>query len=145
LLQRAIRLRKPDKGDFSISKLADMRVCFIEPAVAPDPAPVVCAYPPGLDLTPESQFLVAKGLQRRARCITDNVRIIRNLVQTRQAVGILPEYLCEDLLADRRLRVTPLPKRRDVWLLVQNHLKRDDAARIVIKWVRDCFRDFSRP
>ena len=28
----AIRLRKPDKGDFAISKLADVRLYFIEPA-----------------------------------------------------------------------------------------------------------------
>jgi DNA-binding transcriptional LysR family regulator len=31
----AIRLRKPEKGDFAISKLADIRLYFIEPARAP--------------------------------------------------------------------------------------------------------------
>jgi DNA-binding transcriptional LysR family regulator len=49
------------------------------------------------------------------------------------------------LLTDRRLRATLLPRRRDVWLLVQNHLKRDPAARVMIEWVRDCFYDVSRP
>jgi DNA-binding transcriptional LysR family regulator len=83
-------------------------------------------------------------LQQRSRCITDNIRVIRTLIQTHRAVGILPEYSCGELLADRRLRVTPLPRRRDVWLLVQNHLKRDRAARVVIDWVRDCFQDFAR-
>jgi DNA-binding transcriptional LysR family regulator len=48
------------------------------------------------------------------------------------------------LLADRRLRATLLPKRRDVWLLVQNHLKRDSAARLAIDWVRDCFQEIAR-
>jgi DNA-binding transcriptional LysR family regulator len=48
------------------------------------------------------------------------------------------------LVADRRLRLTPLPRRRDVWLLVQAHLKRDPAARIVIEWIRECFADFAR-
>jgi len=42
------------------------------------------------------------------------------------------------------LRATLLPRRRDVWLLVQNHLKRDAAARVVIDWVRDTFLDFAR-
>jgi len=37
-----------------------------------------------------------------------------------------------------------LPRRRDVWLLVQNHLKRDGAARAVIEWVRDCFQEISK-
>jgi hypothetical protein len=48
------------------------------------------------------------------------------------------------VLADRRLRATLLPRRRDAWLLVQNHLKRDPAARVVIDWVRDCFQGISK-
>jgi DNA-binding transcriptional LysR family regulator len=47
--------------------------------------------------------------------------------------------MCGNLLADRSLRATLLPQRRDVWLLVQNHLKRDPAARVVIDWMRDLF------
>jgi DNA-binding transcriptional LysR family regulator len=31
----AIRLRKPDKGDFTISRLADIRLYFFEPAASP--------------------------------------------------------------------------------------------------------------
>jgi DNA-binding transcriptional LysR family regulator len=142
----AVRLRKPDRGDFSISKLADVRLYLFEAADTSEPAdgPVVCCYPGDLDLTPESQFLAAKGLQGRARCVTDNIRIIRALIETQAAVGILPQYICEDLLDNDRLRATPLPKRRDVWLLVQNHLKRDHTARIVIDWVRECFAELSR-
>jgi DNA-binding transcriptional LysR family regulator len=140
----AIRLRKPERGDFAISKLADIRLYFIEPAIELEQAPIICAYPEDLDLIPESQFLKAKGLQQGARCVTSNVRVIRSLILTHRAVGVLPEYLCADLLADRRLRATPLPRGRDVWLLVQNHLKRDSAARIVIAWVRDCFQGLAR-
>ena len=134
----AIRLRKPDKGDFMISKLADIPFCLVEPAVDVEDA-IVCGYPPELDGTPESQFMKARGLQRRQRCITDNTRVIRHLIQSYRAIGILPEYQCADLLADRRLRVTPLPKRREVWLLVQNHLRRDALARMVIDWIRAGF------
>jgi DNA-binding transcriptional LysR family regulator len=88
--------------------------------------------------------LKAKGLQQRARCVTDDARVIRTLVRTHRAVGILPEYLSGELLRDRRLRATLLPQRREVWLLVQNHLKRDAAARVVIDWIRDAFRDLGR-
>jgi DNA-binding transcriptional LysR family regulator len=140
----AIRLRKPDKGDFAISKLGEVRLFFFEPAAASETEPVVCAYPEELDAIPESQFLKGRGLQQRARCVTDNIRVIRTLIQGHQAVGVLPEYSCETLLADRRLRATLLPKRRDLWLLVQNHLKRDAAARLAIDWVRDCFAELSR-
>jgi DNA-binding transcriptional LysR family regulator len=140
----AIRLRKPDKGDFTISKLAELRLYFIEPAGAPDVEPVVCGYPDDLGAIPETQFLKARGLQQRARCVTGNIRVIRRLIGSYQAVGILPEYCCGELLADRRLRATLLPRRRDVWLLVQNHLKRDPAARAVIDWMRDCFQEFAK-
>jgi len=140
----AIRLRKPDKGDFTISKLAEVRLYLIEPAVEADVDPVVCGYSDELGAIPESQYLKAKGLHQRARCISDNVRVIRRMIGSHQAVGILPEYSCQELLADRRLRATLLPRRRDVWLLVQNHLKRDPAARAVIDWVRDCFQEISK-
>jgi DNA-binding transcriptional LysR family regulator len=135
----AIRLRKPERGDFTISKLGEVRLYFIEPAAAPEFEPVVCGYPDDLGSIPETQFLRARALQPRA--VTDNVRVIRELIQSHQAAGILPEYSSGELLADRRLRATLLPRRRDVWLLVQNHLKRDPGARAVIDWVRDCFHE----
>ena len=138
----AIRLRKPEKGDFMISKLAELPFCLIEPA-ADGAQPILCGYPAELDLTPESQFLKSRGWQQRLRCISDNTRVIRNLIRSRRAAGILPRYMCGELLADRRLRITPLPKRRDVWLLVQNHLRRDAAARAVIGWIRASFREFA--
>ncbi|MHC2333660.1 LysR family transcriptional regulator [Bradyrhizobium sp. USDA 4454] len=138
----AIRLRKPDKGDFAISKLAEVRLYFFEPVAATAGEPVTCAYPDELGAIPEMQFLRAKRL--RARCVTDNVRIIHKLIQSHHAVGVLPEHSCVDLRTDRRLRATLLAKRRDVWLLVQSHLKRDAATRITIDWLRGCFQDVAR-
>ncbi|MGF6307818.1 DNA-binding transcriptional LysR family regulator [Bradyrhizobium sp. i1.8.4] len=135
----AIRLRKPDKGDFAISKLAEVRLYFFEPVATTTGEAVTCAYPDELGGIPEMQFLRARRL--RARCVTDNVRIIRRLIQSHHAAGVLPEHSCVDLLADRRLRATLLPKRRDVWLLVQSHLTRDAATRITIEWLRACFQD----
>jgi len=134
----AIRLRKPDKGDFAISRLGDIKLYYFEP-VAIDGEPMLCTYPDELGAIPEMQFLRTRKI--RVRCVTDNVRVIRNLIRAHQAAGVLPEYSCGDLLADRGLRVTLLPKRRDVWLLVQNHLKRDAATRVTIDWVRHCFKD----
>jgi DNA-binding transcriptional LysR family regulator len=140
----AVRLRKPDKGDFTISKLGELRLYLIEPAAEAEAAPLVCAYPEDLGSIPETQFLKARGLHEQSRFVSDNIRVIRTLIGSHQAIGVLPEYLCGELLADRRLRATPLPGHRDVWLLVQNHLKRDAAARIVIEWLRDCFEAFAK-
>ncbi len=136
----ALRLRKPEKGDFSIARLADIQLYLFEPveALPRDGGAVVCKYPDELDATPETEFLTARGLALDARCVTTNLRVIRGLVASRSAIGVLPRHMCEDLLDDPLLRATPLPKSRELWLLVQNHLKRDRAARAVIDWVRDC-------
>lgn len=136
----AIRLRKPAKGNFAITKLGELRFCLVEPAAAA--APIVCAYPDDLDHTPESQFMQAKGLKAQARCVSTNLHVVRQLVAGYRAAGVLPEHMCKELAADRRLRVSLLPKQRDVWLLVQNHLRHDPAARITIDWIRGCFRRF---
>ena len=137
----AIRLRKPDKGDFAISRLGDIKLYYFEP-VATEAEPMLCVYPDELGAIPEMQFLRTR--KARTRCVTDNVRVIRSLIRAHQAAGVLPEYLCAGLLSDRRLRATLLPKRRDAWLLVQNHLKRDAATRVTIDWVRACFQEMSR-
>ncbi len=139
----AIRLNKPEKGDFTIAKLGEFRLFLIEPASESEVKPLVCAYPEELGAIPETAFLKARGLQPQARCIADNLRVIRTLLKTHQAVGILPEYFCGELLSDRRLRATLLPRRRDVWLLVQNHLRRDPATRVVIDWIRDAFAEIA--
>ena len=135
----AIRLNKPEKGDFAISRLGEFRLFLIEPASERELKPLVCAYPDELGPIPETLFLKAKGLQAHARCVADNLRVVRTLLTSHQAVGVLPEYFCGELLVDRKLHATLLPRRRDVWLLVQNHLRRDPAARIVIDWIRDAF------
>ena len=57
----AIRLRKPDKGDFAMSKLADVRLYFFEPATPPIPNRWSAAYPDELDPIPESQFLKSRA------------------------------------------------------------------------------------
>jgi DNA-binding transcriptional LysR family regulator len=135
----AVRLLKPERGDFTIQKLADTQLYFFEPADSIDGQSVACCYPEQLDRSPETEFLRSRGLQSAARCITDNARVIRNLIRARSAVGILPDYLCGDLLADPRLRATLVPRRRDTWLLIQSHLKGNSAARIVIDWIRERF------
>jgi DNA-binding transcriptional LysR family regulator len=144
----AIRLRKPDRGHFVITRLADVRLYLFEPALfepGPAEAPVICCFPEHLDSTPQSRYLIARRLQPQGRCITANYRVIRRLIETHQAIGILPEHMCVDLLQDPRLRPTPLETGEEAWLLVQNHLKRDPTARIVIDWIRRSFDALAAP
>lgn len=141
----AVRLRKPDRGDFTITKLAEMRLYLFEPVAqgGPGDRPIVCCFPEELDHTPESQCLLAKGLYPQSRCITENSRVVYALIKAHAAIGILPAHMCAELLRDRGLRATSLTTRREAWLLVQNHFKRGPAARAAINWVRDSFRSLS--
>ena len=139
----AVRLGRPAKGDFMITKLAQVKLFYFEPAnESSTPSNhVVCAFPKDLDSTPESRFLIRKGIKEHARLISDSPATIRELIRSRHASGVLPEYACASLFDDPGIRATELPQQRDVWLLVQTHLKRDATARRVVEWIRDVFRD----
>ena len=48
---------------------------------------------------------------------------------------MLPQHLSADLVHDERLMATPLRARREVFLLIQPHLKSDPATRLVVDWI----------
>ena len=133
----AVRMAKPEKGDFVISKLAELVFYYLEPVAAP--RGLVCCYPEDLADTPEMRFMVGAGVATRARVTTRALPAMRQMIETRACAGVLPSFLCRDLLDDDTLRVQRLPQTRGVWLLVQRHLKDDPATRAVIDWIRGCF------
>lgn len=134
----AIRLQRPEKGDFVLSKLMDFDLFLIEPANGTkSDGGIVCAYPDALSGTPESRFLAATGMSRHARCVSKNVVLLKALIQ-QGGTGILPGYMCAGLLTDPRFRVSKLPEQRSAWLLVQSHLRNDPTTRRVIDWIRSC-------
>jgi DNA-binding transcriptional LysR family regulator len=136
----AIRLTRPEKGNFIMSKLADFELYLFEPAdAAADHDGLVVAYPEDLDLTPESRYLASIGLQQRARCTSKNLLVLKTLVESGRCRAVLPSYMCSDLMANGSLRFIRLPEPRSTWLLVQRHLRDDVTTRTVIDWIRDCF------
>ncbi|HEX2889716.1 LysR family transcriptional regulator [Vineibacter terrae] len=139
----ALRLRRPERGDFTIAKLGDYSLWLLMPRHhADDDRLVICSYPEDLAFTPESRHLRAEGLQAASRLVTDQARIIREAVASGGAAGILPEYLCRDLREHPGLIATRLRDTRPIWLLMQSHLKRDAAAQAVLAWLRRCFAPF---
>lgn len=137
----AVRLGKPEKGDFIISKLGAFGFYLFEPKKPPAQGadPLICAYPEDLDSSPESQFMIATGRQAKARCISKNLLVTQALIRSGTCSGVLPTFLCDGLLDDKRLRATRLDHTREAWLLVQQHLKQDSGARAIIAWLRACF------
>ena len=138
----AIRLAKPDRGDFAISKLIDFDLYFFEPAEQPEAEKaMICAFPESLEDTPEMLYLFKAGLQNRIRITTKNLLVLRQLVRSGRCCGVLMSFACMDLLDDPALKATRLSQKRGVWLLVQPHLQREPLTRLIIDWIRDCFRD----
>jgi DNA-binding transcriptional LysR family regulator len=134
----ALRLHQPKKGDFIISKIADLTLYLLIPKEMQRGNVFLCAYPDELDSTPESQFLMASGLKQKARCITKNLLVVKKLLESRRCGGILPSFMCAGML-DGRYDVTRLPVPREVWLLLQPHLRDDPTARALIEWIKQCF------
>ncbi len=136
----AIRLGKPSKGAFSIRKIADLKFYLFQPkAAGMDLDGLVCAYPEELNETPEMAELNAKGFSQRQRLKTSNIRLIRSVIQSRAGTGVLPQHLATDLLQDEQLTATALKARREVFLLIQPHLKNDRATRLVVDWIVEQF------
>ncbi|MGI9412370.1 MAG: LysR family transcriptional regulator [Hyphomicrobiales bacterium] len=142
----ALRLKKPDKGDFIISKIFDLSFYLFEPADTPasDREPLLCAYPEDLDMSPESRFLIETGRKDAARCVTKNLIVVKKLIESRRCGGVLPEFMCAGLLDDDRFTVTKLPEPRGVWLLMQPHLKGDRTARMLVEWIKESFSALER-
>ena len=138
----AIRLKRPEKGDFIISKIADLELYYCEPANSSGPGNghLVCAYAEELDFTPESRYMAGLGLLPHARCRTKNLLVMKQLIQTRRYCGVLPGFMCADLIADTALRFSKLPQRRGAWLLLQRHHKDDRTTRKVADWIKECFK-----
>ncbi len=136
----AIRLTKPEKGDFIVTKLAAFDLFLFTPVTAKKTGDkIVCVYPEELDATPETKALTKMGLQKNARCTTKNLAVMKQLVRTHACAGVLPAYMCNDLMNDKSLVAEKLPARREAWLLVQRHLKSDAPTRSVIDWIKTCF------
>lgn len=142
----AIRLKRPEKGNFLISKLAELPLYWVEPvARSKASSPWVCAYPEALDDTPESRYLNRLGVLCDARFLSKNLLVIKRLVISGQCSAVLPAYLCEDLLERPDFTFTRLRRGREAWLLRQSHLRNDPATLIVSDWIKSCFAALSSP
>jgi len=133
----ALRLGRPQKGLFTMRKLARIPLYLIASSKSDDDVskPMVCAYPQDLEHTPEMRYLASAKMADAVRLQTSNLNIIRSVIQSQDGIGILPEHMVGDMCNDNRYDVRPLNRYREVWLLIQPHLSKDPAARLVIDWI----------
>ena len=77
---------------------------------------------------PEMLQLKAKNFSQKLSLKTTNARLIRSIIKDQGGTGVPPQHLSAGLLKDERLTVTPLTARREVFMLLQPHLKSDPAT-----------------
>lgn len=136
----AIRLRRPDKGNFTMRKLADLSLFLVEPLqYDPDLFVPVCAYTEDLSHTPEMRYLDELGILEYATCRSRNLIVLKTIIRSGRYRGVLPGFMCSDLADDAALVLTRLPVKRSAWLLIQSHLKSDSATRSVVDWISERF------
>ena len=137
----ALRLGRPEKGLFSLRKVARIPLYLIASRDCGNITDkhLICAYPSDLEYTPEMRYLDTVKLKEDSRLQTSNLNIIRSVIQAGKGVGILPEHMARDLLNDSHFDVRPLHRFREVWLLIQPHLTKDPAARLAIDWINQQF------
>ncbi len=139
----AIRPHKPDKGDFVITKIGEWVFYMLTPkrlAGNVDEA-ILCAYPEGLDTSPESQHLISTGQMKKARCTTKNLLVMKKMMQTGVCQCILPGFMATEFLDDSRFDAERLSFTREIWLLMQPHLKQEPLARDFVDWIKQSFSD----
>ena len=137
----AIQFKTPDNGDMIVTKLADLRLSYVEPAKPPaGDMPILCAFPEDQSNTPEMRFLCASGLAQRTRVTTRNLVVRKELLKTGRCAGVVFDFAARDLLTRPDLKVTPLTETFPTWLLIQPHLRHDPATRAVVDWIREAFR-----
>lgn len=135
----AIRLARPERGGFIIRRLASIPLALYEPAEPRTEAEtIVCAYPDHLDATPETRELDRIGMKAKARFYSNSASAIRSVLGSGRAAAILPA-LGDDPDDAPSLRRAEIGGHREAWLLIQPHLKKDAAARLVASWISGCF------
>ena len=136
----AVRLKRPEKGNFIIRRLADLSLYFVEPIrKGPESQAPLCAYTEDLSRTPEMRYLASIGILDTVTCRSKNLLVLKTLIESGGFRGVLPGFMCRDLVDSSAISLTPLPGKRSAWLMIQSHLRDDAPTRAVVDWISDRF------
>ncbi|MCP5073346.1 MAG: LysR family transcriptional regulator [Rhodobacteraceae bacterium] len=133
----AVRLNKPESGNFKIRKLGTFDLYFVAPKS--DDSGIIAGYTAALDFTPESRALAELDLGTSPQVETDNLNVIRKMIESGRASGILPHMMVREFLESPNFAVQKLDMKREAWLLIQPHLTEDRTTRCVIDWLGQVF------
>jgi len=137
----AIRLARPESGDFLIRKLAD--VGFAVYAAPPGHHPAQhddwVTYDDELAHTPEMRWLAAQLAGQRVRLRTNSLAGLLRAVAGGIGRAILPCFLADSAPGLIRMSGPQPVLSRDLWLLVHPDARRQPRVAAVADWLGECF------
>jgi DNA-binding transcriptional LysR family regulator len=134
----AIRLARPESGDFLIRKLADCAFAPYAPADGPAPRPGDwVGYETELEHTAEMRWLAAQPGGALPRLCCNSVRGLAAAIAGGVGCGILPCFVGD---ADPRLaRSGEAVLCRELWLLIHRDARQQAAVAAVADWLVEHF------
>ena len=134
----ALRLGRPKQGSFLMRRIGQIEFSLVQPR-HPDPDACLIAYPEALIDMPEMVALFETAGNRNPRIETTNLNLLRDVLSSGRAIGVLPDIMARELSDQADLSVSPLRVSREVWLLSQPYLRDDALARELASWCSNLF------
>lgn len=137
----AVTLDRPRSGSVATRRLTDYGLGFFasesylmqhgQPLSLADlPNHRICGYIPSLLHTPELDYLDAVGVPVAASLRSTSIVAQRSIIETGQAIGILPFFMIGQEMRLTRLFAEEFELKRSYWLSIHDDLRRQARVRI---------------
>lgn len=139
----AIRLARPESGDFIVRRLADLGYGVYGPRTAPtETGWQACdwvAYERSLAHVPEMRWLAGQADEERITFRCNNMEALASAVADGFGLGILPHVVGTRHATLRCLSGTTPVLSREIWLVVPRELRDVPRIRAVCDWLVERF------
>ena len=136
----AIRLARPESGDFVIRKLADVGFAVYAPAAGEPPDAWVC-YDEDLAHTPEMRWLAPRLADSRVRLRSNGVEALTRAVAAGIGQAVLPCFIADTHPGLTRQSGPAPVVTRELWLLIHPDAKQQPRVAAVAEWLAAQFAE----
>ncbi len=136
----AIRLARPETGDFVIRKLADVGFAVYAPAAGEPPDAWVC-YDEDLAHTPEMRWLAPRLADSRVRLRSNGVEALTRAVAAGIGQAVLPCFIADTHPGLTRQSGPAPVVTRELWLLIHPDAKQQPRVAAVAEWLAAQFAE----
>lgn len=140
----ALRLARPEKGDFIIRRVGEIRYGLYRAAgstVGQNSAPIV-AYTEDFQHLPEASWIKKAFPDNRVGLLTNTLPAQITAIKQDIGIGMIPIYAAEVAGGLERLDAGDQPWVREVWLVMRETLSNVPRIRLVSDFLFDSFKSW---